>query len=356
MKLNVWLLLLSVGIGSAAAHSSTTNDYREWSQTVIQTAGYGTAGFANTSFTLTTPHAWTHVSGESTLRVEYHIQYAGDAVAARMNAINFNIDGLEPGGLGKCEIIIQTNAGQTQREHYAGSLSCKTNSYLVDGSHGFKSNVTTSSTSLNQLTIAAWVTIEQRQTISFTQADSHSEITDLSTNLAGARTTINATNTNVSHNHDELHNILLGVPCTANCSTGGNGSSGYDHSLEVNETLDRVIHNHAILHCIADHPANQTACGEDIDTHPLMHEETITELTAVLIPLVVMALMLLWAEKSKEWLVYVVTVLTGIIALVNLWDEMAALRVVVVAAILLVIVRGLTAFESWKAERTEWTE
>jgi hypothetical protein len=68
------------------------------------------------------------------------------------------------------------------------------------------------------------------------------------------------------------------------------------------------------------------------------------EVVNLIAPITLMILALIWAELSKEWLVYVLAAVAGIQAVVTLWNEVESLRVILAAAIVLILARGYFAY------------
>lgn len=67
------------------------------------------------------------------------------------------------------------------------------------------------------------------------------------------------------------------------------------------------------------------------------------EVVNLVMPIVFLILALVWAELSKEWLVYALAGIAGIIATIAVWTEIETLRILLVAATLLILARGYFA-------------
>lgn len=79
------------------------------------------------------------------------------------------------------------------------------------------------------------------------------------------------------------------------------------------------------------------------------------EVVNLTLPIVFLILILVWAEISKEWLVYVLALVTATVAVINVWTEIESLRILLIAAAVLIFVRGYAVWEDWKESEGEKT-
>lgn len=77
----------------------------------------------------------------------------------------------------------------------------------------------------------------------------------------------------------------------------------------------------------------------------------IIEALNLFLPLIVFVLLILWAEVSRIWLVYILAILAGVITITSLWTEVENLRVITVGALLLVI--GLSFYRYKEGKKNE---
>lgn len=75
------------------------------------------------------------------------------------------------------------------------------------------------------------------------------------------------------------------------------------------------------------------------------------ETVNVILPLVAFILVIIWAEITRELFVYILAIITGAVAIVALWPDVVALRLILVASLPLVAIRGWTAFEEHRMEQ-----
>lgn len=68
-------------------------------------------------------------------------------------------------------------------------------------------------------------------------------------------------------------------------------------------------------------------------------------------PLLFFVLILIWAETTKEYLIYLLAVVVGATATVSIWSEIESLRFVVIVIILLLVVRGIHFYSRANSNR-----
>lgn len=99
-------------------------------------------------------------------------------------------------------------------------------------------------------------------------------------------------------------------------------------------------------------PAGPMGPEGDGNVTNLTVESEFLEGITVLMPFIILILLVIWAEGSRELLVYIAAVAMGALMMLSLWSELEGLRLIMTAIIILVAYRGFVAAKE-EMERNE---
>lgn len=178
-------------------------------------------------------------------------------------------------------------------------------------------------------------------------------------NLAYVNNTVLQLGQDLSYTNETVNSIRaqqvniftrLNTTCQKTTDTDCEGIKA-DLTAHHNNMTDHHFHQDGI------HPCNEGQCNitvnvNNTDVITAMHnaDSQIGLTIYALIWLALIAAIIVWAEIKREVFLYVLAIIAGMTFVLLLWDEILALRVVVIAAMALVAYRGYIAYDDEKAK------
>lgn len=221
--------------------------------------------------------------------------------------------------------------------------------------------------------IASWVTVDGETQIGGTTqflamfGDSAARNTETD-QTAQATFHYNVTNLRVAAGAANCGNLLVGETITitfrlnaANTALTGTcagGAAANSFTLDTDIVAiapgDRLTYSVALTGTVLTRSPRlgitlegfkQIPVTTNVTTDPVIDMvNELLEVVNLIAPIALMILALVWAELSKEWLVYVLAAVAGIQAVVTLWNDVESLRVILIAAIILTLARGYLSY------------
>lgn len=286
-KLLLVILFVSLFTIPAAAETTGTNHVIEWRQHLFSRTNQTVQTFPNTTFTIDTPHNWTHVSGRSFIHVSGYARAVGGVASPTGWAPTLKLDNSAARLDGACSpTYFQFAAGDTQPRTVTIDLLCPvttastTPDYLLDGStHGILMTADAGTPANVRYTMHFYAV--QFETVLFTQPGSTIQF----------------------NRHENTSNVTL---------------------------------------------ANQTAAVNMFNTLLISIADSIDQSTLIFVAVLITIGLVIWAERSKEWLIYLFAVVAMIPIVLNLDMDLDPYRIVPVGIALMLALRGIYYYDANK--------